>query len=55
MNAFVLLMFSDVLWPSSRFRATRSSEQMPPQAMFMTSTEPSSLYVAIIPTGIGKT
>ncbi len=47
------LMFLLVLCRSPMLRATMSLAQMPPQAMFITSTVSSSLYVAIMSTGMG--
>lgn len=46
-------MFLVVLWPRLMLSATMSRAQTPPQAMFITSTVSSSLYVAIMSTGIG--
>ncbi len=53
-NAPRFLIFSDVLWPSLILRETMFSAQIPPQAIFITSTVLLSPYVAIISTGMGN-
>ena len=42
-NALRARKLATVLWSASRFSATMSSAQMPPQAIIITSTESSSL------------